>query len=80
MSWLAEDQEEALRGITGLVKDAIADMKEAGEAVPQPLPLQKYSGKFQVRTTPKMHRMLVMQAAEAGTSLNRLVNSRLPHS
>lgn len=80
LSWLAEGQEEALRGITGLVKDAIADMEGTGESVPQPLALQKYSGKFQVRTTPEIHRMLAMQAAEAGTSLNRLINSRLSHS
>ncbi|CAK7066709.1 MAG: hypothetical protein DELT_01669 [Desulfovibrio sp.] len=79
LSWLAEDQEEALRGITGLVNDSIADMRKAGEAVPHPLALQKYSGKFQIRTTPEMHRMLAIQAAEAGTSLNRLVNSRLAH-
>lgn len=77
LSWLDEDQEAALRGIVSLVKDSVADMEKEGEAVPQPLALQKYSGKFQVRTTPEIHRRLAIQAAEAGVSLNRLINSRL---
>lgn len=77
LSWLAEDQEEALRGIVALVKDTVADMETSGETVPSPLALQRYSGKFQVRTTPEVHRQLSMEAAEAGVSLNRLINSRL---
>ena len=52
-------------------------MESGGEKIPAPLALQKYSGKFQVRTTPEMHRQLAMQAAEAGVSLNRFINSRL---
>ena len=77
LSWLDKDQEAALRGIVALVKDTVADMETGGEKIPVPLALQKYSGKFQVRTTPEMHRQLAMQAAEAGVSLNRLINSRL---
>jgi predicted HicB family RNase H-like nuclease len=77
LSWLEEDQEAALRGIVSLVNDAVADMEANGEKMPAPLALQKYSGKFQVRTTPEMHRQLVMQASEAGVSLNRLVNGKL---
>ncbi|MDR1489326.1 MAG: type II toxin-antitoxin system HicB family antitoxin [Desulfovibrio sp.] len=44
---------------------------------PEPFSLQKYSGKFMIRTTSELHRQLAMQAAEAGVSPNRLVNSRL---
>ena len=77
ISWLDNDQETALRGIVALVKDTVADMEASGEKIPAPLALQKYSGKFQVRTTPEMHRQLAMQAAEAGVSLNRLINSKL---
>ena len=77
LSWLDKDQEAALRGIVALVKDTLADMEAEGEKIPAPLALQKYSGKFQVRTTPEMHRQLAMQAAEAGVSLNRLINSKL---
>jgi predicted HicB family RNase H-like nuclease len=77
LSWLEKDQEAALRGIVALVKDTVADMEADGEKIPDPLALQKYSGRFQVRTTPEMHRQLAMQAAEAGVSLNRFINSRL---
>ena len=77
LSWLEESQEDALRGIVQLVKDTVADMEQTGEHAPQPLSLRKFSGKFQVRTTPEMHRQLAMQAAEEGVSLNRLINSRL---
>lgn len=77
LSWLDQDQEAALRGIVALVKGAVTDMEANGEKIPAPLALQKYSGKFQVRTTPEMHRQLAIQAAEAGVSLNRLINSRL---
>ena len=77
LSWLDKDQESALRGIVSLVSTTMADMEANGEQMPAPLALQKYSGKFQVRTTPEVHRQLAMQAAEAGVSLNRLVNSKL---
>ena len=77
LSRLDKDQEAALRGIVALVKATVADMESGGEKIPAPLALQKYSGKFQVRTTPEMHRQLAMQAAEAGVSLNRFINSRL---
>lgn len=77
LSWLEDSQEAALRGIVALVKDTLADMESAGEKIPEPLSLQKFSGKFQVRTTPETHRCLAMQAAEAGVSLNRLINSKL---
>ncbi|MDR0826806.1 MAG: type II toxin-antitoxin system HicB family antitoxin [Desulfovibrio sp.] len=77
LSWLEEEQETALRGIVTLVNDIVADMRTNGEPVPDPLALQKYSGKFMVRTTPETHRRLAMQAMEAGVSLNRLINSKL---
>ena len=77
LSWLDEEQEKALQGIVALVRDTVADMQANGESTPEPLALQKYSGKFIVRTTPELHRELAMRAAEAGVSLNRLVNSRL---
>ncbi len=77
LSWLDENQEDALRGIVALIRDTIADMEQTNEKVPVPLSLQKFSGKFQVRTTPETHRHLAMQAAEAGVSLNRLINSKL---
>ena len=37
LSWLAESQEAALKGIKKVVRDAVADMKANGEPVPEPL-------------------------------------------
>ncbi|HSK41968.1 MAG TPA: toxin-antitoxin system HicB family antitoxin [Arenibaculum sp.] len=78
LSWLHDDEVEALRGIKDLVTRAIEDMHANGETIPEPIADRSYSGKFQVRTTPAVHRRLAIEAAEAKVSLNRYVNSKLP--
>lgn len=77
LSWMDKEQAAALSGIVNLVGDVVADMESSGEKIPQPLSLQKYSGKFMIRTTPELHRQLATMAMESGVSLNRLVNSKL---
>ncbi len=77
LSWLEVEQDAALHGIVRLVEETVGDMKSNGEAIPEPLALKKYSGRFVVRTTPEIHRELAIRSAEAGVSLNRYVNSRL---
>ncbi|RLB39441.1 MAG: toxin-antitoxin system HicB family antitoxin [Deltaproteobacteria bacterium] len=77
LSWLAPSPEEAFSGIRATVADVIVDMKEAGEPIPEPLAGRKYSGKFMVRVPPDLHRNLVVQATEAGVSLNRLATLKL---
>ena len=77
LSWLVESQEEALAGIRGLVKECIKDLVANEEEVPTPLATKSYSGKFMIRIPPETHRILAIQAAESGVSLNRLVSSRL---
>lgn len=77
LSWLAGTMEGALKGIARVVANVVKDMLNAGEDVPVPISARRYSGKFQVRTTPERHRLLATQAAEAGVSINRLVNDRL---
>ncbi len=52
-------------------------MEAAGEAVPVPLSIKRYSGAFRVRIPPDVHRSLAMQAAEQGVSLNRLASAKL---
>ena len=54
-------------------------MVHNGESPPEPIAIKLYSGKFMVRVPPDVHRQLVMQAAEAGVSLNRLASSKLSH-
>ena len=77
LSWLDNGPEKALRGIRKLVRETLADMESEGEALPEPLATRSYSGKFVVRVPPDVHRILTIQAAEAGVSLNRLVSSKL---
>lgn len=77
LSWLESDPESALRGIRALVGKSVADMKRNAELAPEPISARSYSGKFLVRVPPEVHRMLAIQAAESGVSLNRLVSSKL---
>ena len=77
LSWLEASPEKALAGIRKIVSRCLADMKKEGEPIPEPISLKKYSGKFMVRVPPETHRMLAIEAAESGVSLNRLVSSKL---
>ena len=77
LSWLAQDMESAFRGIRELVADVVRDMKDNGEPIPEPVTCKIYSGKFQVRVPPDVHRDLAIEAAESGVSLNRIVSAKL---
>ena len=77
LSWLDSTPEKALAGIRRLVKEVLTDIAKSGESIPEPISLKSYSGKFMVRVPPETHRMLAVQAAESGVSLNRLVSSKL---
>jgi predicted HicB family RNase H-like nuclease len=77
LSHLDETQGAALEGFTGLVTDIVADMQAAGESPPAPIADREYSGRFQVRITPELHRRLAIRAAEANVSLNRIVSDQL---
>ncbi|WP_300344924.1 type II toxin-antitoxin system HicB family antitoxin [Nesterenkonia sp.] len=77
LSWLDTDQEAAFRGIRQLVADVLVDMQESGETPPEPIAERTFSGKFQVRIPPELHRQLALEAAEQNVSLNRLASKRL---
>ncbi|HSL58631.1 MAG TPA: toxin-antitoxin system HicB family antitoxin [Acidimicrobiales bacterium] len=77
LSWLHEDQAEALRGLVELVADVVEDLESSGEPVPEPIAERRYSGRFNVRVPESLHRELVLTAAREGVSLNRLVSDRL---
>ena len=77
LSHLDQDQVAALTGIVALVADVVSDMDANGETPPAPIADRRYSGKFQVRTTPDLHRRLALRAAETNVSLNRIVNDQL---
>ena len=77
LSWLENTPEDALKGIRKLVRSCISEMKKSNEEIPEALAAKQFSGKFMVRVPPETHRMLTIQAAESGVSLNRLVSSKL---
>lgn len=77
LSWLAATPELALAGIRRTVRAAVRDMMEAGEPIPTPLSVKRYSGEFRVRIPPEVHRALAVEAAEQGVSLNRLASAKL---
>ncbi|BDR52320.1 hypothetical protein KIM372_02270 [Bombiscardovia nodaiensis] len=76
-SWIASTPEGALRGLRMIVDEAIDDMEERGEALPVPIMERHYSGHFTLRLTPEEHRMLALEAAEQGVSVNKLAESRV---
>ena len=77
LSWLARTPEAALKGIRKVVAKVVADLEANGEAMPEPIAIKPYSGKFMVRVPPDLHRRLVLEAAEAGVSLNRIASAKL---
>jgi predicted HicB family RNase H-like nuclease len=76
-SWLAAGPETALRGIRAVVADVVKDMRANGETNPEPLSSRRYGGSFMIRVPPETHRRLVLEAAEAGVSRNRMAGAKL---
>jgi len=77
LSWLDEDQFEALRGIERLVSGVIDELKQSGEPVPQPIATQTFSGRLNLRVPPELHRKLTIEAANHGVPLNKYATDRL---
>lgn len=77
LSWVAKTAEAALRGIRGVVKEAVRDMLASGEPVPEPFATRRYTGELRVRLPPSLHKRLAMEAAERNRSLNRLIVDKL---
>ena len=77
LSWLDANRQQAELGLIDLVAEVVEDMEASGEEVPIPLGSRSYSWKFNVRTSPSLHRRLVIAAKAEGISLNALVNQKL---
>jgi predicted HicB family RNase H-like nuclease len=76
LSWLSDEREAALRGIVQLVRDTAGDLDE-GEEPPVPLTGRPYSGELRIRIPPAIHQRLAIEAAERGTSLNKIIVQKL---
>lgn len=77
LSWLADNDVSALEGVRQVVNETVAEMRAAGEAVPEAIADRTYSGHLTVRVPPELHRRLVTEAAESRVSLNRHVSHKL---
>ena len=77
LSHLAPTVPDAINGIIALVGNVLEEMVKSREMPPAPLSLQQFKGNIAVRVPPERHRELVMEAAEAGVSLNRLISDKL---
>lgn len=73
LSWLGASHQQALAGIKKIVRDVLLDMTKTGETVPEPIATKRFSGELRVRLPPNLHRQLAIRAAEAETSLNRIL-------
>ena len=74
-------QADTFEELGPMIEDAmrawIESALEDGQPVPEPRPVETYSGKFVVRVPRSLHRELVELAEREGVSLNALVNVAL---
>jgi len=76
LSWLSAERDDALHGVVQLVRDTVGDL-DAGEEPPVPLTNRPYSGELRIRIPPAVHQRLAIEAAERGTSLNKVIVQKL---
>lgn len=69
---------EAMEHALAAIELMIEELTDRGQPVPEPL--AAFSGQFNVRVPRLLHRELVIQAQQQGTSLNALVNLLLNRS
>lgn len=72
--------EEALAMIQEAMELWLEVSLEEGIPIPEPRPDEDYSGKFVVRVPRSLHRELVDEAQQQGTSLNQYINVALARS
>lgn len=80
LSWLADTQEAAIRGLRDLLAEVIDDLRGNHEPIPEPLTSRSYSGKFNLRVGEQLHRKLAMEAAAENLSLNQYILRRLSNA
>jgi predicted RNase H-like HicB family nuclease len=77
LSQRAPTAEKAITSIGHAVDEHVAERRAAEFDIPEPLTERRYSGRFVVRTSPKLHARLAVEAAEQNVSLNHWVVQKL---
>lgn len=72
LSWLASTEPEAIRGLRGVIRDAIDVIKAEGSPIPPPRPQPAYSGQLRLRMPKSLHQAMAARADQEGVSLNTL--------
>ena len=70
-------QEAALGELKEVVRVVLEDLASSNEPIPAPHALKEYSGRFNVRMAPDLHRELAAEAEHQNVSLNHLVVTKL---
>ena len=77
ISAFSDTPDKALLGLA----EAWEGVKESYQKHKKPIPLapsqKQYSGRFNIRIDKRVHKSLVMEASQAGLSLNALVSQKL---
>jgi predicted HicB family RNase H-like nuclease len=77
LSWIADTREAALEGLTSVVEEVLQDMLAEGEEIPAPWDERSFSGKFNLRLGPDLHKKVALEAAERHESMNTYVMKQL---
>jgi predicted HicB family RNase H-like nuclease len=77
LSWIADTRTKALNGLTSVVEEILRDMLEHGEEIPAPWDERTFSGKFNLRLGPDLHKKVALDAAERNESMNTYVMKKL---
>lgn len=77
LSWIADTREAALDGLTSVVEEVLQDMLTEGEEIPAPWDERTFSGKFNLRLGPDLHKKVALEAAERHESINTYVIKQL---
>ena len=77
ISAFADSPEAALNELAIAWEGVKASYTQHGEPIPVAPSRKEYSGQFNVRLDRRLHRVLAIEAAQAGLSLNALVSQKL---
>lgn len=80
LSGVGETPDEALKEAQEVVRASVQSLEEDGEPVPQPVATREYKGKIALRIAPDTHRLVALQAAEAGLSINQYLSRLIDHN
>jgi predicted HicB family RNase H-like nuclease len=72
LSWLASSEPEAIRGLRGVIREALDVLDEQGSPIPSPRPQPAYSGQIRLRMPKSLHQAMAARADQEGVSLNTL--------